>query len=38
MKALEVAMIGVCAAVYAVVGRLIDLGIVAPVVVQDTSL
>jgi len=32
MKAVEIAMIGVCAALYAVVGRLTDLGIVAPVV------
>jgi len=32
MKATEIAMIGVCAALYAVVGRLTDLGIVAPVV------
>lgn len=32
MKAIEIAMIGVCAALYAVVGRLTDLGIVAPVV------
>lgn len=31
LKTSEVAMIGVCAALYAVVGRLTDLGIVAPV-------
>jgi len=30
VKAVEIAMIGVCAALYAVVGRLTDLGIVAP--------
>lgn len=32
MKTIEVAMIGVCAALYAVIGRLTDLGIVAPAV------
>ena len=32
LKAVEVAMIGICAASYAVIGRLTDLGIVAPVV------
>ena len=32
MKAVEVAMIGICAASYAVIGRLTDLGIVAPVI------
>jgi len=32
MKTVEVAMIGVCAALYAVIGRLTDLGIVAPAV------
>jgi len=32
VKAMKVAMIGICAALYAVVGRLTDLGIVAPVV------
>jgi len=32
MKNVEVAMTGVCAAIYAVVGRLTDLGVVAPVV------
>lgn len=32
LKASEVAMIGVCAALYAVIGRLTDLGIVAPAV------
>jgi len=32
MRAIEVAMIGILAALYAVVGRLTDLGIVAPVV------
>jgi uncharacterized membrane protein len=31
LRALNIAMIGVCAALYAVVGRLTDLGIVAPV-------
>ena len=30
MKAIEIAMIGVCAALYAVVGRLTDLGITGP--------
>jgi len=30
MRALEIAMIGVCAAIYAVVGRLTDLGITGP--------
>lgn len=32
LKTLDVAMIGVCAALYAVIGRLTDLGVVAPVV------
>ena len=32
LKAVEVAMMGICAASYAVIGRLTDLGIVAPVV------
>jgi len=32
LKASEIAMIGVCAALYAVIGRLTDLGIVAPAV------
>jgi len=30
MKALDVAMVGICAALYAVVGRLTDFGLVAP--------